>query len=100
MIEQHFVPAVFNRDIVIYFAVGVDSHARQRVVVRLEKVLRKAVIKLETLVDIVQILFSAKRELHIVVGAVVGEHIAKRAVDSGINLPLLIKARRGEIKRL
>ncbi len=85
MVEQHFVSAVFDGDIVIAFAVGVDSHARQRVVVRLEKVLHKAVVQLETLVDNVQVLLFAKRKFHVVVGAIVREHVAVFAVDRGID---------------
>ena len=98
MVEQHFVSAVFDGDIVIAFAVGVDSHARQRVVVRLEKVLHKAVVQLETLVDNVQVLLFAKRKFHVVVGAIVGEHVAVFAVDRGIDVPFLVKARRGKIE--
>ena len=100
MMEQHFVPAVFDRDIVIELAVGVDAHARQRVMERLEKILHKAVVALEALVDRVQILFLAERKLHVVVRAVVGKYIAAFAVDSGIDVPFLIKAGRDKIKCL
>ena len=43
-----------------------------------------------------EVLFLAERELHVVVGAVVGEHVAVFAVDGGIDVSFLVKAGGGK----
>ena len=53
---------------------------------------------LEALVDFAKLLLLAERKLHVVLGAVVGENVAERAVDGGIDVTFLVKARRGEVK--
>ena len=47
MVIEHFVPSVFNRNVQVYFAVGIDSHSRQRVSELREILLNKAVVPFE-----------------------------------------------------
>ena len=48
--------------------------------------------------DRLQALFLAEGKFHIVVGTVVGKNVAVFAVDGGVYVPFLVKARSGEIE--
>ena len=64
MVEEHLVPAVLDRKVVVNAAVRVYAHTRQSVVVLSEKLLNKAVVGLEAVVNSEQVLLLAEGELH------------------------------------
>lgn len=96
--KKHTVTSVRNRYVVIIVAVRIYPHSGKRVVVFPEFILQKIIIFVKSLLYGKQILFSAKRKLKVVVGAIIGQNITVYNTLCRVDVPLVVSADNSELK--
>ena len=100
MMEQHFIASVLNRNIVVDFAVRIDTHTRQCIVIRSELFLYEVIIFSETMIYRMEVFFFATRKLHVIIRTVIRKNIAVFLMNRRINMPLFINTCRHKLKFL